>query len=342
MSTDTQASAPGAAETTPPPRGRTRFPRTWQVTKIVTTSMLTLFVISLLAFFATNLKSPEDVARAALGRETAEPALIAYAEERGLYDPMPIRYARWLGDFATGDMGVSLTTQRPVADDVLPRLRNTLILAVASLLIALPVSIGLGVFMARRAGSRTDLSMLVGTVILASLPEFIIGVALILIFGVWLGWLPVDSTGLQFGDAMAKVGAFVLPVLTLVLAMLPHISRIARASATEALGAPYVAAARLRGLGGMRVTWDHAMRNAAPPLVNAVALNVVYLLGGVIVVEQLFALPGIGQLYIASIGAGDYPAVLSITMILGIMFIGVSVLADVLVTIFNPRLRAAS
>ncbi len=340
MTTDAQRDAPGAAEETPQPRGRVRYPRTWQVTKIVTTSMLTLFVISLLAFFATNLKSPEDVARAALGRETAEPALVAYAEERGLYDPFPIRYAVWLGDFVTGDMGTSLTTQRPVADDVLPRLRNTLILAIASLVIALPVSIGLGVFMARRAGSRTDMSLLVGTVILASLPEFIIGVALILVFGVWLGWLPVDSTGLQFGNATAKVGAFILPVMTLVLAMLPHISRIARASATEALGAPYVAAAQLRGLGSMRVTWDHAMRNAAPPLVNAVALNVVYLLGGVIVVEQLFALPGIGQLYIASIGAGDYPAVLSITMILGIMFIGVSVVADILVTVFNPRLRA--
>ena len=310
--------------------------------KVAATAVLTLVVISLLTFAATNLKSPDDVARAALGRETPRPALTAYAEQHGLYDPFASRYAHWLGGFVTGDMGTSATTNRPVSDDVLPRMKNTLVLALAALVIALPVSIGLGVFMARRSGSKRDVSLLLSTVILASLPEFIVAIALVLIFGVRLHLLPVDASALQFGTAGAKAKAYILPVATLVLALLPHISRIARAATTESLAAPYVASAVLRGLSPRRVTWDYAMRNAAIPLVNAVALNVIYLLGGVIVVEQVFAFPGIGQLFVEAIGAGDSLTVLAITMLLGIMFITVSLVADLLVLFFNPRLKSAS
>jgi peptide/nickel transport system permease protein len=310
--------------------------------KVIVTSLLTLFVISILTFAATSLKSPVDIARAALGRETPPAALEAYAQERGLFDPLPVRYSRWLGGFVTGDLGTSVTTDRPVADDVLPRMKNTLILSFVSLVVALPLSIALGVFMARRAGRPSDVSLLFTTVVLASLPEFIIGIGLVLIFGVRLKWFPVDSSGLQFGSASAKVKAYILPVATLVLAMLPHISRIARSAAVESLNAPYVAAAVLRGLRPRRITWDHAMRNAAVPLVNAVALNVVYLLGGVIVVEEVFAFPGIGQLFVEAIGAGDTPMVLSITMLLGIMFISISLIADLLVLYFNPRLKSAT
>lgn len=310
--------------------------------RILVTAVLTLLAISVLIFVAGTFKSPEDVARAALGRDAAPEALQAYAQERGLTDPLPVRYVRWLGDFSRGDLGLSLVNDEPVADAVIPRFRNTLILALVALVVAVPVSIGLGAFMARRRGSPIDLTLLFTTVVLAALPEFVLGIALIMIFAVQLGWFPVDSTAVTFGTPAEVAAAYVLPTLTLVLAMVPHISRIARASASESLDAPYVASATLRGLHPNRVMWDHAMRNAAVPMVNAVALNVVYLLGGVIVVEQVFAFPGIGQLLVEAIGNGDATMVLAIAVILGAMFIIISLIADLLAIYFNPRLRSAT
>lgn len=330
----------GPAESGPPP---SRSPsRAAAVLRILVTAVLTLLAISVLIFAAGTFKSPEDVARAALGRDAAPAALQAYAEERGLTDPLPVRYARWLGDFARGDLGVSLVNDQPVADAVIPRFRNTLLLALVALVVAVPVSIGLGAFMARRRGSPVDLGLLFVSVILAALPEFVLGIALIMIFAVQLGWFPVDSTAITFGTPAEVVAAYVLPALTLVLAMVPHISRIARASASESLDTPYVASATLRGLRPRRVMWDYGMRNAAVPMVNAVALNIVYLLGGVIVVEQVFAFPGIGQLLVEAIGNGDATMVLAIAVILGAMFIIISLIADLLAIYFNPRLKASS
>ena len=327
----------GPAPVPPPSRSLSRF---GAAVRILLTALLTLLAISMLIFAAGTFKSPEDVARAALGRDAAPEALQAYAEERGLTDPLPVRYARWLGDFAQGDLGLSLVNDQPVADAVLPRFRNTLLLALAALVIAVPASIALGAFMARRRGSPLDLGMLMTTVVLAALPEFVIGIALIMIFAVQLGWFPVDSTAVSFGTPPEVLAAFALPTLTLVLAMVPHISRISRASASESLDAQYVASATLRGLHPRRIMWDYGMRNAAVPMVNAVALNIVYLLGGVIVVEQVFAFPGIGQLLVEAIGNGDATMVLAIAVILGAMFIIISVIADLLAIYFNPRLRA--
>lgn len=330
---------PGAE---PPVRSAAKHARLKVVVRTIGVALLTLIVISIVTFAATSMRSPEDVARNALGREATPEALVAYAETRGLYRPLHEQYASWLADFATGDMGVSAVTDRPVRDDVLPRLKDTLILSLLALAIAVPLSIATGVFMAKRSGSGTDLGLLMGTVVLAALPEFVIGISLIMIFGVWLGWFPVDSSALSFGTFDQKVRAFVLPTMTLVLAMLPHISRIARASAKEALATPYVAAAVLRGLSPRRVTWDHAMRNAAVPLVNAVALNIVYLLAGVIVVENVFAFPGIGSLFVEAIGAGDTVMVLAIAVVMGAMFIAISLVADMLAVYFNPRLKATA
>ncbi len=319
-----------------------RHTRLTTVARTLGVAVVTLWVISLVTFAAVNVRPPIDVARNVLGREATPAALEAYVESRGLDRPAYQRYASWLGDFVQGDWGESPVTNRPVRDDVLPRLQFTLLLAVISLVIALPLSVALGVFMAKRSGKASDLSLLIGTVVLAAMPEFVIGIGLIMLFGVALGWFPVDSTALSFGTLGEQAMAFVLPTLTLVLAMLPHISRIGRAAAREALAAPYVAAALLRGLSKRRVTWDHAMRNAAVPLVNAVAINVVYLLAGVIVVENVFAFPGVGQLFVQAIGAGDTITVLAIAVVMGAMFIAISLIADLLVVYFNPRLKGSA
>ena len=331
---------PGPALTPVPPR--TRFARIEVIARQLGIALLTLLVISIVTFAATNYKSPEEVARQALGREAADVQLDAYLEEHGLDRPIYVRYGDWLSDFVRGDFGTSAVTGREVRGDVVPRLVRTLLLSLLALAIALPVSVALGVFMARRIGRWSDFLLLIGTVIVAALPEFVIGIGLLMLFAVTLGWLPVDSSAISFGDFEAQAQAYILPALTLVLAMVPHIARIARVSAREAFAAPFVQAAVLRGLSRRRVTWDHGMRNAAVPLVNAVAINIVYLLSGVIVVENVFAFPGIGQLLVQAIVGGDVITVQAIALVMGAMFIGISLAADLLAVYFNPRLRTAA
>jgi peptide/nickel transport system permease protein len=333
------APAPGPALTPVPSR---RFGWVGSVTRQLGIAFLTLFVISLVTFAATNYKSPEEVARAALGREAAKVQLDAYLKEHGLDKPIYVRYANWLGDFVKGDFGTSPVTGRSVRDDIGPRFTRTLILSLVAIVVALPLSVGIGVFMARRIGKASDFALLIATVIVAAMPEFVVGIGLLMLFAVTLGWLPVDSTAISFGTLTEQAKAYVLPALTLVLAMVPHIARIARVSAREAFGAPFVQAAVLRGLSRRTVTWDHGMRNAAVPLVNAVAINIVYLLSGVIVVENVFAFPGIGQALVAAIGAGDVITVQAIALVMGAMFIAISLAADLLAVYFNPRLRTAA
>lgn len=330
---------PGPALSPVPPR--THLAWVEVVLRQLGVALLTLLVISIVTFAATNYKSPEDIARQALGREAAKVQLDAYLKEHGLDRPIYERYASWLGDFVRGDFGTSVVTDRPVREDITPRFKRTFLLSLVALAVALPVSVALGVFMARRIGRWSDFTLLIGTVILAAMPEFVVGIGLLMLFAVQLGWLPVDSSAISFGTPIEQAKAYVLPALTLVLAMVPHIARIARVSAWEAFGAPFVQAASLRGLSRRRVTWDHGMRNAAVPLVSAVAINIVYLLSGVIVVENVFAFPGIGQALVQAIGGGDVITVQAIAIVMGAMFIAISFAADLLAIYFNPRLRTA-
>ena len=241
-------------------------------------------------------------------------------------------------------MGTSYVTEESVAGDVIPRFKNTLTLAVVSLLIAIPISILLGVFQARRVGGWSDTTLLSTSTVLAALPEFVIAIALLFVFAVELGWLPIDSTALVFGSGIGAetVKAYILPAATLVLATVPYIARIARASMREALGAPYTQAALLRGLSRRTVIWDHAMRNAGVPLVNVVAINIVYLVGGIVVIENVFAFPGVGQGIVQATQSSDLFKLVAYSIAMGAMFIIVSLVADMLVAYLNPRLRAAA
>jgi peptide/nickel transport system permease protein len=303
-------------------------------------ALATLLALSLITFAATNLKSASDVARAALGREVSPAAAKAYVHQHGLDRPVTTRYVDWLSHFARGDWGVSPVTSRPVRQDVVPRLKNTLLLAFAALFLSLPIAIGLGAYTARRAGSLPDVGLSIVIVVIASLPEFIVGLLLVMLIGIKAGLLPVDSTALSFGSFTAKVEAFVLPAVTLSLAVIPHVARIARASARESFETPHVRAAILRGLSRRRVTWSYALRSVAGPVVNAVGVNLVYLLSGVIVVENVFGFPGLGQLLVQAIGNGDVLSVQAIALVLGGTFVAISFVTDLLVVWLDPRLRA--
>jgi peptide/nickel transport system permease protein len=319
-----------------------RSPRARAIARQLAGAIATLLVISIVVFGFMSLRTANEIAHQKFGNQITPEQVTAFAHSVGLDKPVWERYGIWLGHFVRGDMGTSFVTNSAVSDNVVPRFEKTLILAALSILVSFPVSVAIGVFQARRVGSATDLWLLMGSVIVAALPEFVVGIVLLFLFARELGWLPTDSTALVFpGSFKSEVEAYALPAATLVLAIVPYIARIARGSLREALAAPYTQAAVLRGLPRRTVVWDHAMRNAGVPLINAVAVNIVYLLSGVIVVENVFAFPGIGQGLVQAIQTTDVYNVLAIAMMMGTLFVIVSVAADIIAAYLNPRLRAA-
>ncbi|HZV26724.1 MAG TPA: ABC transporter permease, partial [Acidothermaceae bacterium] len=265
--------------------------------------------------------------------------LTAYVRAHDLGAPLVTRYVRWLSEFISGNWGTSAVTRSAVRPAVVPRLERTFLLAAVSMAIALPLSLVLGVASARRYGSRPDISANMLLVVVSAMPEFVVGIVVLVVFAVWLGLLPPNSASLTFGPPSARIEAFALPALTLILVSIPYLTRVTRVAMREALTAPYARSATLRGIPRRSVTWNHAMRNAAVPIANAVALNLIYLLGGVIVVENLFGFPGAGQDLVEAIGNGDVITVEAIGLVMATAFVGVSIVTDLLVVYFNPRLR---
>src|SRR2546423_6764293 len=226
-------SAGAEAAPRPSPLGRPlRSRRLRVIGKNVGAGLLTLFVISLVTFGLMSVRSPDAIARARFGNQVTPSQVQGFSQEYGLDKPVYRRYGQWLWHFVHGDMGTSYVTTTSVADNVIPRFRRTIILSLVSLLIALPLSVMIGVFQARRMGSPADMALLGGSVVVAALPEFVIGIALLYVFGIKLGWLPVDSSSaLVFSSGFAQTAkAYILPAATLVLAMVPYIARIARGS----------------------------------------------------------------------------------------------------------------
>ncbi|MBA3262146.1 MAG: ABC transporter permease [Thermoleophilaceae bacterium] len=278
--------------------------------------------------------------RAALGNEATAAQIDAFKKRYGLDRPLPARYATWFSDYVRGDWGLSPITERPVRAEALPRLGRTILLMLIAVAVALPVALLTGVVCAVRAGGRLDRSVNVLIVVLAALPEFVVGIALVTVFAVWLGDLPVDSSGLLFGGPVDRVKAYVLPAATLALAVAPQIVRLTRAAVGEVIPAPYVRAATLRGLSRRTVVSSYLLPNAAGPLANVVATNMVYLLGGAIVVEQVFSFPGVGRRLIEAIGQGDTVTVQALALALGVLTLLISYATDAVVRMANPRLRA--
>jgi peptide/nickel transport system permease protein len=319
-----------------------RSRRARAIARQVAGGIATLLVISIVIFGFMSLRTASEIAHQKFGNQITPEQITAFAHSVGLDKPVYERYGIWVWHFVRGDMGTSFVTNSAVSDNVIPRFEKTLILSSLALLVSFPISVAIGVFQARRVGSATDLWLLMGSVVVAALPEFVVGILLLFVFARELGWLPTDSTALVFPTSFRnEAEAYALPTVTLVLAIVPYIARIARGSLREALSAPYTQAAVLRGLPRRTVVWDHAMRNAGVPLINAVAINIVYLLSGVIVVENVFAFPGIGQGLVQAIQTTDVYNVLAIAMLMGALFVIVSVVADVVAAYLNPRLKAA-
>ncbi|MGH7357476.1 MAG: ABC transporter permease [Candidatus Rokuibacteriota bacterium] len=297
-----------------------------------------LAVVSVVIFGVVHIL-PGDVATMILGTSSTPEDLAALREKLGLTRPVGLRYLDWVSGTLRGDWGTSLLYKVPVRPLVLDRLQQSALLAALALAVAVPLSIGLGVLSAVRRARVADQVTSLVTLVAVSLPEFVWGTILILTLAYWWPVFPPSSM-VDTRAGFARIApALVLPVLTLVLGLLAHMTRMVRASMLETLDRPFVRAARLRGLRPRVVVLRHALRNALLPTVGIVAINVGYLIGGIFVVETVFAYPGLGRLLVDAVSHRDVPVIQMAALSVAVTYALANLAADLVYAYLDPRIR---
>ena len=299
--------------------------------------LLTLFVISLLIAFGVELL-PGDLAQEILGQGATPEGLRVLRLQLGLDTPPHIRYLDWLGGMVTGDMGLSLANKRPISELIGPRLSNTLFLGGFAALIAIPVALTLGILAALYRNSLYDRGVNIFTLTSISFPEFFIAYILILFFAIKLGWFPGISNISSELTFIEKLYRTLLPAASLTLVVVAHMMRMTRTSIINLLSSPYIEMARLKGIKPLRIITRHALPNALAPIVNVIAINLAYLVVGVVIVEVVFVYPGLGQLLVDSVSKRDVPVVQACSMIFASVYILLNLTADIISIVTNPRL----
>jgi peptide/nickel transport system permease protein len=304
--------------------------------------VLTLWLVSLVVF-AALLALPGDAATAILGKEATPDRVAALREQLHLNDSVISQYLHWIGGVLTGSFGTSAATQEPVSTLLSDRVGNSAFLVLVAALVAIPLSIAIGVWMAMRRDRAVDHIASTTTLVLAALPEFVIGIGLVLLFATSVfHWFPAVSLLGPGQQAWQAPKAVVLPAATLVLAVTPYISRIMRGSMVEVLESEYVTMARLKGLPERTVIWRHAVPNAIVPAIQVAALQLAWMAGGVVVVEFVFSYPGVGAALIDAVGNRDMPVVQTVTMLAAGVYVGLNLLADLATIVVTPKLRTAA
>ena len=299
---------------------------------------LVLAIVSVLIFGIVQIL-PGDVAVMILGTSATPADLAALRQKLGLDRPAALRYVDWVRGVLRGEWGTSLLYQVPVRPLVLERLQRSAILGVLALGTAVPLAIGLGVVGALRRHRVLDQVIGVVTLVAVSLPEFITGTVLILLLAFRFPLLPPSSLVDPRASLLQAAPSLVLPTATLVLALLAHMTRMTRASMLEVLEQPYVRAARLRGLRPRRVVLRHALRNALLPTVGIVAINVGFLIGGIVVVETVFAYPGLGRLMVDAVNHRDVPVIQVAALLIALTYALANLAADLTYAYLDPRIR---
>jgi peptide/nickel transport system permease protein len=302
-------------------------------------ALLTLLAISVIVFAGTSLL-PGDVASAMLGQAATPEALAALRATMHLDQPALVRYFGWLTGLLTGNLGISLVTHLPVSQMIGGRLTNSLLLAALTTVIAVPVSLALGMAAAIWQGSAFDRATTTGTIAAISVPDFLVATVAVILFSVELQWLPAVFVD-QGGSLLTRAAGFVLPVMTLSLGVVAQMTRMTRAALVGVLRSSYVEMARLKGLRPARIVLRHALPNAAGPIANAAALSLSSLLGGVIIVETVFNYPGLAKLMVDAVSTRDMPLIQACAMLFCAGYMILVLLADICSILSNPRLRPA-
>ena len=300
--------------------------------------ILLLFAASALLFGLTEIL-PGDAAQAQLGQSATPENLANLREEIGLNRPALTRYAEWIGGILTGDMGNALSNKLPIGEQIGKRLGATMFLAFWAALISVPVAILLGLVAVRYLNRWPDKLISGSTLAAISLPEFMIAYILIFVFAVKLGWAPSFANVPPDMPLLEKLHSISLAIAVLTMVVLAHMMRMTRAAILNVMQSAYIETAELKGLSSFEVIRRHAFPNAVAPIVNVVMINLAYLVVGVVVVEAVFAYPGMGQYLVDAVVKRDVPVVLTSGIIFSAVYIILNMIADIVSILSNPRLR---
>ena len=308
------------------------------ILKRIFSALITLLIVSALIYGFLEML-PGDVATRMLGRTATPETLANLREQLGLNEPALKRYFLWLYNIFQGDFGTALTSKRPITEILAPKIFNTLILSGCAFILYLPLSFITALLQAYYKNKNIDISLSILTLIILSLPDFIIGTIMIIVFVVVFPIFPAISLVGDYSDLSEWFMALVMPSITLALVMSVYAVRMLRDNLIEVLDSEYIFMAKLKGLSKSTVLIKHALPNAIIPTLNVTALNLGFLIGGVVIVEKIFTFPGFGNLLIDSIKFRDLPLVEATILIAAAFYIFANLLTDILSIIFNPKLR---
>ena len=299
-----------------------------------------LVILSVGVFLMLHL-TPGDPVQIMLGQDADPGAVAALRAELGLDQPLPIQYARWVADAVRGDLGRSIRTNQPVTEAIVSRLPVTIELSVLALVLSLAIGLPAGVVAAIRRNTSVDLASTGLALVGVSLPSFFLGILLILVFALWLRWVPPSGYTPLVLDPLMNVKQMFMPALALGAALAGIVARLTRSSLLEVLGTDYMRTARAKGLSEAASVVGHGLKNALLPVVTVVGLQVGAVLGGAILIETIFALPGIGRLAVDSIFARDFPMVQGVVLFLALVRVVSNLIADLLYARLDPRISYA-
>jgi peptide/nickel transport system permease protein len=298
----------------------------------------TLLAVSILTFLMTSLL-PGDPALQILGAENATPeAIAAVRSELNLDDPLPLRYLNWIGDAVTGDFGRSYRTNEPVSQAIVERLPVTAEIGILAIIIALLVAIPVGILSAYRAGTRTDKLISSTSFGLLAVPNFMVAILLILIFAVWLGVLPATGWVNFTDNPVQNFRSALLPALSLAIAEMAVYTRLLRTDMIATLQQDFVTMARVKGVSNRRILFRHALRPSSFSLMTVAGVQVGAIIGGSVVIETLFAVPGVGRLLLESVLVRDLLMVQGVALVIAVSYVVVNFIVDILYSYLDPRI----
>jgi peptide/nickel transport system permease protein len=301
-------------------------------------ALVTLVLLSLIIFYAGQVL-PGNPGRAILGNLASQQAVAALNHKLGIDRPLLTQYWSWVSGIVRGNLGTSYQYQAPVSSFLFPALGRSLKLAAVAFVIVVPLSILGGVIAALNRGRVVDRLISTTSLSLSTVPEFVSGIVLIVVFAIVLKWLPVTASAPDGSPLFTQLRYLILPAIPLVLILFGYIARMARTGTIEALDSDYVRTATLKGLPRRVVIRRHVLRNSLLPTITVIATQTGYLIGGLFVVENLFVYPGIGRLILTAANDKDFPMLEAGVLVIGVVYLAATLVADLLYTVLNPRIR---
>jgi peptide/nickel transport system permease protein len=311
------------------------------IAKRVALGLITLLLLSMLVFFTANVL-PGNVGRRVLGPFASPTAVAALNKQLGTDQPIVTQYVNQMKGYLQGDMGRSVSTRQPISEILWPALGRSAKLAVLAFIILVPLSVFAGVIAALHEGSARDRVITVGGLSATAVPDFVWAVLLLIVFSLGLGLFPSTATWPDGSGVLTQVKYLLLPSFCLVFVLFGYIARMARAGTLEALDADYTRTAIIKGLPQRTVLWRHVLRNSLLPTIAVIATQVGYLMGGLVVIELIFNYQGIGQMIFRAATQKDFPALEAAVLVVGVVFLVSTLVADILYSVLNPRVRLGS